>query len=57
VLLYIFFHQGAKQFAQMNGFQQQFSVDRLSWEAMKKSGKNQKEIWGSKVYKNLGTIA
>ena len=50
--MYIFFHQGAKQFAQINGFQER--VDRLSWEAMKKSGKNQKEIWGSKVYKNLG---
>jgi len=46
------FLQGAKEFAQMNGFQERFSVDRLSWEGLKKSGKNQKEIWGNKVYKN-----
>ena len=53
-MLFVYFPspQGAKQFAQINGFQQRFSVDRLSWEAMKKNGKNQKEIWGNKVYKN-----
>ena len=43
--------QGAKEFAQRPGFQDQFSVDRVRWETMKKAGKNQHEIWGNKMYK------
>ncbi|KAL3808669.1 hypothetical protein ACHAXA_001241 [Cyclostephanos tholiformis] len=45
--------EGAKQFAQLSGFQDRFSIDRLSWEAMKKAGKNQTEIWGS-MCTNIG---
>jgi hypothetical protein len=45
-------YQGAKQFAQRTGFREKYSIDRASWEAMKKSGKNQHEIWGNKKIKN-----
>ncbi|KAL7543883.1 hypothetical protein ACHAWF_007473 [Thalassiosira exigua] len=41
--------QGAKQFSSKPGFLEQFSIDRLSWEAAKKSGKNQGDIWGTKM--------
>ena len=40
---------GAVQFSQQDGFQRQFSIDRLSWEALKKAGKNQSEIWGDRM--------
>ncbi|KAL7443623.1 hypothetical protein ACHAXM_009062 [Skeletonema potamos] len=42
--------EGAVQFSQQDGFQKQFSVDRVSWEAMKKAGKDQSEIWGERMY-------
>lgn len=42
--------EGAKQFSSNMRFQEDFSVDRLSWEAMKKAGKTQQEIWGKKMY-------
>ena len=41
--------EGAVQFSQQDGFEKQFSIDRLSWEAMKKDGKNQSEIWGDRM--------
>jgi actin-related protein len=42
--------EGAVRFAQQRGFQKHFSIDITSWEAMKKSGKDQKEIWGERMY-------
>ena len=42
--------EGAVQFSQQDGFQKQFSIDRVSWEAMKKAGKDQSEIWGELMY-------
>ncbi|KAL7533877.1 hypothetical protein ACHAXR_005506 [Thalassiosira sp. AJA248-18] len=42
--------EGAKQFSRQAGFQERYSVDRLSWETMKKAGKNQNDIWGKKIY-------
>lgn len=41
--------EGAVQFSQQDGFQKQFSIDRLSYEAKKKAGKNQSEIWGDRM--------
>lgn len=41
--------EGAKQFSRRPGFQEQYSVDRLSWEAMKKKGMTQQEIWDEKM--------
>merc|ERR1712194_25806 len=41
--------KGAKQFSRQPGFQERFSVDRLSWEAMKKMGMTQQEIWDKKM--------
>ncbi|KAL7498086.1 hypothetical protein ACHAWT_009848 [Skeletonema menzelii] len=41
--------EGAVQFSQQDGFQRQCSIDRVSWEAMKKAGKNQSEIWGDRM--------
>lgn len=41
--------KGAKQFSRQPGFQERHSVDRLSWEAMKKMGMTQQEIWGKKM--------
>lgn len=37
--------EGAKQFSRQPDFQERFSVDRLSWESMKKMGMTQQEIW------------
>ena len=45
--------QGAQQFAQQPGFQDSFSIDRSTWETMKKAGKDQKEIWGSRIHNVL----
>jgi len=42
--------EGAVQFSQQDGFQKQFSIDRGSWEAMKKAGKDQSEIWGERMH-------
>jgi len=42
--------EGAKHFSKQPGFQERYSVDRLSWAAMKKMGKSQEEIWGKKIY-------
>jgi actin-related protein len=41
--------EGAVQFSQQDGFQKQFSIDRVSWEAMKKAGKDQSGIWGERM--------
>lgn len=42
--------EGAVEFAQQSGFQKQYSIDRVTWEAMKKTGKDQEEIWGDRMY-------
>ena len=42
--------EGAKIVAGQPGFQERFSVDRISWESMKKAGMNQQNIWGNKMY-------
>ena len=42
--------EGAVEFSQQNGFQKQYSIDRVTWEAMKKTGKDQEEIWGDRMY-------
>lgn len=41
--------KGAVQFSQQDGFRKQYSLDRISWEAMKKAGKDQAEIWGERI--------
>jgi len=45
--------EGAKYFSKQPGFQERYSVDRLSWTAMKKMGKSQEEIWGKKIYNSI----
>ncbi|KAL7447728.1 hypothetical protein ACHAWC_000057, partial [Mediolabrus comicus] len=42
--------EGAVEFSQKSGFQKQYSVDRVTWEALKKTGKDQEEIWGDRMY-------
>lgn len=41
--------EGAVQFSQQDGFQKQCSIDRASWEGMKKAGKDQSGIWGERI--------
>jgi len=45
--------EGSKEFAKQPDFQKRFTIDRISWEAMKKAGKDQTEIWGERVSNNL----
>ncbi|KAL7517041.1 hypothetical protein ACHAWX_001999 [Stephanocyclus meneghinianus] len=45
--------EGAKQFSRQPGFQERFGIDRIGWEAMKKAGKDQKQIWGDRIHNNL----
>ena len=42
--------EGAVQFSQQDEFQKHYSIDRVSWEAKKKAGKDQAEIWGERMY-------
>jgi hypothetical protein len=44
------FSQGAKIFSQRPDFQEKFSIDRISWETMKKKGADQQSIWGNCIY-------
>lgn len=34
-------------------FQEKFTIDRITWEAMKSAGKDQKEIWGGRMCNRL----
>jgi len=45
--------EGAKQFAMQPDFQEKFTIDRISWKAMKSAGKDQKEIWGGRICNRL----
>lgn len=47
--------QGAKLCSRQPDFQQKFSIDRISWESMKKAGKDQKEIWGDRVNNKMNS--
>ncbi|KAL7472345.1 hypothetical protein ACHAXS_012666 [Conticribra weissflogii] len=49
--------EGAKQFAMQPDFQEKFTVDRISWEAMKTAGKDQKEIWGGRSCSRLRHVS
>jgi len=42
--------EGAKLFASQPGFQERFSVDRMSWESMKQGGMNQQDIWNKRMF-------
>ncbi|KAL9180196.1 hypothetical protein ACHAXT_008166 [Thalassiosira profunda] len=48
--------EGARKFSSRPGFQERFSVDRLSWESLKKAGKDQQEIWGKRMHATIAEV-
>jgi hypothetical protein len=54
VLIHLFISllnsQGAKIFSQRPDFREKLSIDRVSWESMKKAGADQQDIWGDRIY-------
>ncbi|KAL3797789.1 hypothetical protein ACHAWO_000406 [Cyclotella atomus] len=42
--------EGAKIFSQRPDFREKLSIDRVSWESMKKAGADQQDIWGDRIY-------
>lgn len=48
-----FTSQGAKHFSQQPNFQEKFSIDRITWESMKKLGKDQQDIWGDRIHNKI----